>query len=121
MTTRQKPKKSRPSGPVRVLIECSPHRSTGGGNIDGLTGEWDAQYESPNEANALATLSVCHDVLSIESQASKEPCGDQGHHIADFRVRTSFLPRKLFLEVKALASLVHKDRMNLFSANIGNV
>jgi hypothetical protein len=114
MATRRKSKKSRLSGPVRVLIECSPHRSTGGGSIEGLTLEWDAQYESPHESNTLATLPLCHDVLSVESQASKQPCGDEGHHIPDFTVKTSFLSRKLHLEVKAIASLVRKDSLEKY-------
>lgn len=108
--SRSKPRKSSKK-PVRVLVECSPHRTTGGGNVAGLM-EIDAEHESYPERHSLAALVLCRNVRSIASQASEEPYifGDKlHHHIPDFTV-DSFAPG-LRIEVKALASLVHKESL----------
>jgi hypothetical protein len=119
MAKKRKPpkKKSRgPNSPVRVLVECSPHRITGGGSFPGLT-ELDVEHESYLEHDALAAITLCHDVRFIRSQASKEPYGtdDQPqHHIPDFTV-DCFVPG-LRIEVKALASLVRDDSLTKYAA-----
>lgn len=92
---------------ARVLVECSPHRTTGGGYYKGLT-ELDAEYESPNEANALNTLVLCHDVYKIASQPITEPYEYEGktlQYTPDFIVDT-FVPG-LRIEVKSVANLLN--------------
>ena len=93
---------------ARTLVECSPHRTTGGGSYKGLT-ELDAEYESRNEANAIDTLVMCHDVVKIASQPITEPYEYEGKsckYTPDFIVDT-FVP-DLRLEVKSVASLLNK-------------
>jgi len=99
---------------ARRLVECSPHRTTGGGFFPGLTDD-DVEHESYNERYALSTLVLCHDVTSIASQASREPSSnddDSRHHIPDFTV-DAFVPG-LRIEVKALASLVHEGSIEKY-------
>lgn len=105
-----------PSSPVRVLVECSPHRITGGGNFGDLT-DADVEHESYHESDALVTIPLCHDVSSFKSQASKEPYGtdeEPQHHIPDFTVNC--FVEGLRIEVKALASLVHDDSLTKYAA-----
>lgn len=110
-------KKSRgPNSPVRVLVDCSPHRITGGANFGELTDE-DVEHESYHESDALVTIPLCHDVSSFKSQASKEPYGtdkEPQHHIPDFTVNC--FVEGLRIEVKALASLVHDDSLTKYAA-----
>jgi len=105
------------SGKVRVLVECSPHRITGGGFFPGLTTQ-DIEHESSNERDALGTLVLCHDVKSISSQASKEPYsasdGSDHVHIPDFTVDT-FVP-DLRIEVKSLTSLLKNTSIEKYIA-----
>ncbi len=91
---------------ARILVECSPHRTTGGGYYKGLT-EFDAEYESRNEANAIDTLVLCHDVYRIASQPVTESYEYEGKtrkYTPDFIV-DAFTPN-LRLEVKSIASLL---------------
>lgn len=108
---RSTPKKaSKPAGsPVRELVECSPHRVTGGLFLSSLM-EFDAQYESTNERRALNTILLCHDVRNVKSQGSKEPYQYEGrdrHHIPDFTVDAHV--DGLRLEIKALGNLLGSD------------
>ncbi|MBS0543071.1 MAG: hypothetical protein JSR40_04950 [Proteobacteria bacterium] len=102
---------------ARTLVECSPHRTTGGGYYKGLT-ELDAEYESPNENNAIDTLVLCHDVHKIASQPIEEPYEYEGkicHYTPDFIVDT-FVPG-LRLEVKSVANLLnHTASLNKYLA-----
>ncbi len=119
MAPKSKPKKSKSSkpGPARVLIECSPHRTTGGGFLKNLM-DSHVEHESPPERNALGTLCLCHDVHAIASQATEEPYvgvdGKLQHHVPDFTV-DAFFPG-LRLEIKALASLVHPSSLDKYTA-----
>lgn len=91
---------------ARTLVECSPHRTTGGGALLGLT-EGDAEYESRNEANAIDTMSLCHDVVSIASQPVTDTYlfdGKTRRYTPDFIVRT-FVP-DLRIEVKSVSTLM---------------
>jgi len=111
MAVKRKSQKKSSNKPVRVLVECSPQRTTGGGLIPELM-ENDVEHESYPERYTLATLVLCHDVRSIASQATREPYlnGDRPcHHIPDFTVDT-FVP-ELRIEVKALASLAHNNTL----------
>lgn len=106
----------KPGKPARVLIECSPHRTTGGGFFPGLT-EADVEHESYIERYTVATLVLCHDVDAFKSQASKEPYFDGGRirfHVPDFTVET-FVPG-LRIECKALSSLVRDDSLEKYAA-----
>jgi hypothetical protein len=108
---RRKPKDAQPAG--RVLIECSPYRTTGGGSIPHLTRR-DAQFESPNEKAAIALLSLCHDVLHIESQpriAVYEVDGQARQYTPDFLVHTTF-DGPLYLELKSISSFRHEKTLN---------
>lgn len=119
MASKSKPKKSksRKTGPARVLIECSPHRTTGGGFLRDLMDDH-VKHESPPERNALATLCLCHDVYAIASQAAEEPYigidGKPHHHVPDYTV-DAFVPG-LRLEVKALSSLIHRTSLDKYAA-----
>lgn len=98
-------KKNKPKA-ARTLVECSPHRTTGGGYYKGLT-ELDVEYESRNEANAIDTLVLCHDVYKIASQPITETYEYEGktrHYTPDFIVDT-FVPG-LRIEVKSVANFV---------------
>lgn len=108
--------KSGKSAAKRDLVECSPHRITGGGFFQGLS-VGHIEHESHIERYALSTLLLCHDVYRIESQVGKEPYsldGQQKHHIPDF-VADTFV-EGLRLEVKALAQLARPETLRKYSA-----
>lgn len=118
MPAKRKSRAKRKSSDIRArtLVECSPHRTTGGGFFPGLTA-FDIEHESYPERYALATLCLCHDVRFIASQSTKEPylyLGRPCHHIPDFTV-DAFVDG-LRLEIKALASLVHGDSIEKYAA-----
>lgn len=98
-------KKKRPPGSARALVDCSPHRTTGGGFFEGLTGV-DAEYESTNESNALYTLVLCHDVVKIASQSVNDEYEFEGkiHRYTPDFVVDAFVP-SLRIEVKALSHM----------------
>lgn len=99
---------------ARILVECSPHRTTGGGFFPGLT-QRDIEFESYLERYALGTLVLCHDVHAIASQASKEPISTEDesrYHVPDFTVDT--FVSGLRIEVKALNSLVREDSLEKY-------
>lgn len=108
--------KSKKSTQKRNLVECSPHRITGGGLFPGLS-VGHIEHESHIERYALSTLILCHDVYRIESQFGNEPYfldGQQKHHIPDFVVDT--FVEGLRLEVKALAQLVRPESLSKYSS-----
>lgn len=99
-------KKSPHPKAARTLVECSPHRTTGGGHFIGLT-ERNVEYEYRNEAHAIHTLVLCHDVHKISSQPITEPyehLGTTHRYTPDFIVDT-FLPG-LRIEVKSVENLL---------------
>ncbi|SDG56307.1 hypothetical protein [Propionivibrio dicarboxylicus] len=105
-----------PGAPIRHLAECSPHRTTGGRFVEGIT-QFDAEYESHIESGVLNHLLLCHDVRAITSQASEEPYSLEGkirHHIPDFTV-DAFVDG-LRLEVKSLTFLVREDSLDKYVA-----
>lgn len=111
----RKTKKKTPKA-ARTLVECSPHRTTGGGSYKGLT-ELDAEYESRNEARAIDTLVLCHDVQKIASQPIQEPYEHAGRthkYTPDFIVDT-FVPG-LRIEVKSLGSLLKDTAQDKYLA-----
>lgn len=115
-----KPKKSKKRsgtklGPVRVLVDCSPHRTTGGRYIEELT-QHPIEHESPNEKHALWLLPLCHDVLQIRTQASEEPYanpdGGTSHHTPDITVE---MPGgDIVIEIKSLSWLVNEKELNKY-------
>lgn len=102
-------------GPKRVLVECSPHRTTGGRFIEELT-PFPIEHESHNERHALWLLPLCHDVLKIFTQASKEPYlnadGVLSEHTPDITVETP--AGSITLEVKSLSWLVKEKELNKY-------
>jgi hypothetical protein len=103
---------------VRDLVECVPYRTTGGGQIPGLTTE-DVQHESPNEKKAIAILALCHDVQHIESQPEQliyQLDGASRRYTPDFRVKTSFCSGDLYIEAKSIRFLVHPDEVRKYGA-----
>ncbi len=99
-------KKKKEPGKARNLVECSPHRTTGGGFFEGLT-VLDAEYESRNEANALNTLVLCSDVRRISTQPLTESYyldGKERRYTPDIIVDT--FESELRLEIKSIAYLV---------------
>lgn len=110
-----KKKNAKPKA-ARTLVECSPHRTTGGGYYKGLT-ELDAEYESRNEANTIDTLVLCHDVYKIASQPVTESYEYEGkthRYTPDFMVET-FVP-SLRLEVKSIANLLEHSTQDKYLA-----
>lgn len=101
----------------RSLVDCTPHRTSGGGFFNGIT-EVDAEYESPNEFNALNTMLLCHDVYKIASQPAREAYQYDGkicHYTPDFLVDT--FVSGLRIEVKALSSFVQsKSALEKYTA-----
>jgi len=112
-----RPSSPSPDEPARKLVKSAPFRNTGGGYIPSLM-PYDAEFESPNEKNALATLCLCHDVTQIASQQEYELYSDENgkdrRHLPDFTVET--FVDGLRLEVKALASLVHESSIQKYAA-----
>lgn len=102
-------KAKKPEGPARTLIKSSPHRTTGGVLVEGLT-VGHSEYESRNEANALNTMLLCHDVQKIASQPLKEAYlldGVERFYTPDFIVDT--FEAGLRLEVKSIGYLVRSE------------
>jgi hypothetical protein len=110
--TPRRKKDANSSSRSRVLIECSPHRTTGGGVIAGLTVDH-AEHESPHERLALASLALCRDVLSLASQPPADTYvdadGKTHRYTPDFVVTTP--TRRVILEIKSLADLVREESM----------
>lgn len=112
---KSKKSSSAKSGPERVLVECSPHRTTGGRFIEKLT-PFPAQHESHNEKHALWLLPLCHDVLKISTQASREPYlnadGVLSYHTPDVTVETP--DGSITLEMKSLSWLIQEKELNKY-------
>lgn len=103
---------------TRDLVECAPYRTTGGGQIPGLTTE-DVQHESPNEKKAIAILALCHDVQHIESQPEQlayQLDGNTRRYTPDFKVTTTFYSGDLYIEAKSIRFLVQPDEVSKYGA-----
>lgn len=103
---------------ARNLVECAPYRTTGGGQIPGLTTE-DVQHESPNEKRAIAILALCHDVEHIESQPEQltyQLDGDTRRYTPDFKVKAAFCGSDLYIEAKSIRFLVQPDEVRKYGA-----
>lgn len=109
---KRKPKSRQESS----LVEITPHRTSGGCLVPGLT-EGHAEYESRHEFHALITLLLCHDVSKIVSQPSRESYFHEGmerYYTPDFSVET--FVSGLRLEVKALQYLVCREGLDKYVA-----
>ena len=109
---KRKPKSRQESS----LVEITPHRTSGGCLVPGLT-EGHAEYESRHEFHALITLLLCHDVSKIVSQPSRETYfheGKERYYTPDFLVET--FVSSLRIEIKALQYLVRSDDLDKYAA-----
>lgn len=106
-----------PPGPARKLVEVSPHRTTGGAYIDGLT-PWHAEHESYLEKHTIAALSLCHDITEIKSQGVEHHFqtsnGENRRYTPDFIVSQVAEARPVNIEVKALPSLAHEEAISKY-------
>lgn len=100
-------------GPERALIECSPYRTTGGRFIEEELTPHPVEHESHNEKHALWLLPLCHDVLEVLTQATKEPYtnaeGTLSYHVPDITVKTPSGP--IIIEIKSLSWLVKEEEL----------
>jgi len=102
-------KKQKTQGNARTLVNSSPHRTTGGAFVEGLT-VGHVEYESRNEANAIKTLLLCSDVKKITSQPISESYllnGVPRLYTPDFIVDAHV--DGLRLEIKSIAYIAHTD------------
>lgn len=109
-------KRKRKSRQESSLVEITPHRTSGGCLVPGLT-EGHAEYESRHEFHALITLLLCHDVSKIVSQPSRETYLHEGkvrYYTPDFSVET--FVSGLRIEIKALQYLVRSDDLDKYAA-----
>lgn len=107
----------------RNLVECVPYRTTGGGQIPGLTTE-DVQYESPNEKRAIAILALCHDVKHIESQPEQliyQLDSETRRYTADFKIKADFWDGDIYIEAKSIRFLVQPDEVRKYRAIAANL
>ncbi len=106
-----------PPGPARKLVEVSPHRTTGGAYIEGLT-PWHAEHESYLEKHTIAALSLCHDITEIKSQGIEHHYqtsnGENRRYTPDFVVTQVAEARPVNIEVKALPSLSHEEAVSKY-------
>lgn len=103
------------SGVLRKLVDCVPYRTTGGRHLESLT-LYPIEHESHNEKHALWLLPLCHDVLRIFTQASRESYSDEEvierFHIPDITVETP--TGSLSLEIKSLQWLFRDESLNKY-------
>lgn len=113
-STSKKPKGDAPS---RLLVEVSPHRTTGGAHIEDLT-PYPVEYESHNEKLAIPILALCHDVQSVKSQNEEYsyPDADGAMHsyTPDFAIEREGSSKALLVEAKSLTFLLHKDSLHRY-------
>lgn len=110
--------KKKSGGPARNLIECSPFRNTGGGQVPGKT-SGEVQHESSIEKGVIALLALCRDVCHIASQPEEltYAINDEVHrYIPDFKIKTTFIDGDLYLEAKSIYHLVRPDSLAKYSA-----
>lgn len=99
------------NAPSRRLVEASPHRTTGGLQIEDLT-PYPAEYESPYEKLVIPRLLLCRDVQKVYSQQERSYLDREGiehQYTADFLVKHS--DTETLIEVKPLKFLLHPEHL----------
>lgn len=100
---------------ARCLKKSVPHRTVGGLNA-GHVNKTPIEYESYNERNTIALLSLCHDVSQVKSQPIvvnyTDDHGNPRRHIPDFEVVGDDV---LYLEVKAIEDLLLAKNISKYS------
>jgi len=116
MKRRRSKKQEAPNAPSRKLVEVSPHRTTGGLQLEELT-PFPVEYESPHEKLLVPLLLLCRDIKKIYSQQERTYLDHEGierKYTADFLVD---LDRKdMLLEVKPLKYLLHPEHLPKYLA-----
>jgi len=100
-----------PNAPSRQLVEVSPHRTTGGLQIEELT-PFPAEYESSYEKLVIPRLLLCRNVKKVYSQQERSYYAGDGterKYTADFLVEHS--GTNTLIEVKPLKFLLHPEHL----------
>lgn len=104
-------KQEGPHAPSRQLVEVSPHRTTGGLQIEELT-PYPAEYESSYEKLVIPRLLLCRNVKKVYSQQERsynDRNGTERKYTADFLVDHS--DSNTLIEVKPLKFLLHPEHL----------
>nr|WP_245985645.1 hypothetical protein [Azonexus fungiphilus] len=99
------------NAPSRNLVEVSPHRTTGGLQVEELT-PYPAEYESPHEKLAIPRLLLCRNVKKVYSQQERTYLDHEGverQYTADFMVEHGDI--ETLLEIKPLEFLFHPEHL----------
>jgi hypothetical protein len=99
------------NAPARHLIEVSPHRTTGGLQVDQRT-PYPAEYESAYEKLVIPRLLLCRDVKKVYSQQPRnylDRVGKEHQYTADFLVERG--DTETLIEVKPLEFLLHPEHL----------
>lgn len=99
------------NAPCRQLVEVSPHRTTGGLQIEELT-PYPAEFESTYEKLVIPRLLLCRDVKKIYSQQERSYLDKDGvecQYTADFLVEHG--DNQTLLEIKPLKFLLHPEHL----------
>ncbi len=111
MKKQRSKKQEGPNAPSRQLVEVSPHRTTGGLQLEELT-PYPAEYESPYEKLVIPRLLLCRDVKKVYSQQERsynDRDGTERKYTADFFVEHS--DTNTLIEVKPLKFLLHPEHL----------
>jgi len=99
------------NAPSRNLVEVSPHRTTGGLQVEELT-PYPAEYESPHEKLAIPRLLLCRNIKKVYSQQERTYLDHEGverQYTADFMVEHGDI--ETLLEIKPLEFLFHPEHL----------
>lgn len=99
------------NAPSRQLVEISPHRTTGGLQVEELT-PYPAEYESAFEKLVIPRLLLCRDIKKVYSQQTRSYLDHDGverQYTADFMVEHGDI--ETLLEIKPLEFLFHPEHL----------
>lgn len=116
MNKRIKTKSADQIGPSRAVIDQCSYTHTGGYHISGKT-LYPAEWESPNERDALYLLLMCNDVTVIEAQPAAVDYlihAIKRTYTPDFRIEVA--GEKRYIEAKSLRYLLLDDNLTKYTA-----
>jgi hypothetical protein len=116
MKKRRSRKLEGPNAPSRQLVEVSPHRTTGGLQVEELT-PYPAEYESTYEKLVIPRLLLCRDIKKVYSQQVRtylDQDGVERQYTADFMAEHSDI--ETLLEIKPLKFLLHPEHLPKYLA-----